>query len=648
MSAFNVVERAPGVYMQEEDMPGPIPGVSTGVAAIVGPALSGPINTPLFVTNWTQFTEVFGGYSYDTPVYATHAVRGFFENGGSRCCFVRVGTARCASLAVTDSSAKGYPVFIVTARNEGKQGNGIKVETAQAHLCETTAVQCSAVAEGLSTDQLKLTMKDEDDAKLFCAGDELRVSQGIISEEAQVAMVAGVTVILKTALLGKFGGGGINVRLDDPQGKKRLRLDNTDKLEPGSYLEISQEADGEDIKVFGLVESLDGQTVLLRSALQGAFSLKDGAEDIYVKSLEFSLKMAQGTKEDEYKGLSTVPYHSRYYEKVIGDGGSVPVFITPADPPNPSQPPDNLPDPTFIGTLTGGVNDSLGGITPQDYKDAITALEKVRVNIVCVPDASSFDPNDPIVQLALLEHCASMGDRFAVLDCAANLSVGSAIDQRKRFGSSSYGAVYYPWIEIPHPLGQGRVKVPPSGHIAGVYARTDDKKGVHKAPANEVINGSLGPVSILNHTEHGLLNESGVNAIVNVPGNGVTIMGGRTLTDSSQTQWRYINVRRLLLYVENSIQEATRFAVFLPNNPSLWATVKRQVSDFLTGVWRDGALFGATPGDAFKVKVDEELNPPSVRALGKLTIEVVLYPVTPAEFVIFRVIQQPGGPSISE
>jgi phage tail sheath protein FI len=123
-------------------------------------------------------------------------------------------------------------------------------------------------------------------------------------------------------------------------------------------------------------------------------------------------------------------------------------------------------------------------------------------------------------------------------------------------------------------------------------------------------------------------------------------MGARTLSNS--TQWRYINVRRLLLYIEKSVQNATRFAVFQPNNPSLWATIKRQVSDFLYTVWRDGALFGATPAQAYRVKVDEELNPPSIRALGQLIIEVVLYPVTPAEYIVFRVIQQPGGPSVSE
>jgi uncharacterized protein len=126
------------------------------------------------------------------------------------------------------------------------------------------------------------------------------------------------------------------------------------------------------------------------------------------------------------------------------------------------------------------------------------------------------------------------------------------------------------------------------------------------------------------------------------------IWGARTIAPPDRTQWRYVNVRRLLLFLEESIQEGTQFAVFEPNDLPLWQTVKRQVTDFLTRVWRDGALVGATPDAAFRVRVDAELNPPSVRALGQLVVEVVVFPVTPAEYVVFRVIQQPGGPTVQE
>jgi phage tail sheath protein FI len=642
MQAFNAAGKAPGVYMQEVDVPGPIPGVSTGIAAIVGPAQSGPLNTPVFVTNWTQFLETFGGYIYDPPVFAAHAVRGFFENGGSVCCFVRAGVARWASFDVKDRL--GEPLFTVKARAEGVAGNNISVAVSEASLCTTKAQRCSTEVVSLSDNKLKL--RDED-LKLFIPGDLLCIAQDGLTEEAEVAIISSATreVFLKAPLEESFSredpaAGPIIVRLSDLRGKKRVRLADVEGIEAGSYLEFSQ---GGGSPEYAVVEGLDGKTVLLRLALQGDWSL-DAENPVDVRSLEFTLEVTEkGKTPKTYEKLSTVPYHSRYYEKIVAD--STLVEIKPADPPNSSLPPSNLPK-AVSADLAGGKDDNPGGLNPQDYCDAIDALERVSINILCVPDAVSFDPNDPVVLKKAVMHCEKMGDRFAVLDCGRNLGYDSAIKQRGLFGDTSYAALYYPWIEIPHPAWQGRLKVPPSGHIAGVYARTDELKGVHKAPGNEMIKGCLGPASLLNDTEHGLLNEASVNAIISVPGSGTLLMGARTL--SAGTQWRYINVRRLLLYIEKSIQNATRFAVFQPNNPSLWATVKRQVSDFLNNVWRSGALFGATPDQAFWVKVDEELNPPSVRALGQLIIEVVLFPVTPAEYIVFRVIQQPGGASVSE
>jgi phage tail sheath protein FI len=169
---------------------------------------------------------------------------------------------------------------------------------------------------------------------------------------------------------------------------------------------------------------------------------------------------------------------------------------------------------------------------------------------------------------------------------------------------------------------------------------------VFKAPANETIRGVLALERTLTEDEQGLLNENEINVLRAFPGRGPVVWGARTLSKS--TQWKFINVRRLLLFIEESIQEGTRFAVFEPNNLALWQTVKRQVTEFLTRVWRDGGLFGATPDQAFRVRVDEELNPPSTRALGQLVIEVIVVPTTPAEFIVFRVIQDSTGASLQE
>jgi phage tail sheath protein FI len=193
---------------------------------------------------------------------------------------------------------------------------------------------------------------------------------------------------------------------------------------------------------------------------------------------------------------------------------------------------------------------------------------------------------------------------------------------------------------VPGPYGKD-IAVPPSGHVAGLYARNDNERGVHKAPANDVLRGVVQVVSPVTKGEQDTLNPVGVNCIRPFTGRGIRVWGARTL--SSDPAWRYINVRRLFSFVEKSIERGTQWVVFEPNDPDLWARVRRDVGAFLTGVWRSGALFGLSPDQAFFVKCDEELNPPDVRDRGQLIIEIGLAPVKPAEFVIFRLSQFAGG-----
>jgi phage tail sheath protein FI len=205
---------------------------------------------------------------------------------------------------------------------------------------------------------------------------------------------------------------------------------------------------------------------------------------------------------------------------------------------------------------------------------------------------------------------------------------------------SSYAAMYYPWIKVMDPATDKVVQIPPSGHMAGIWSRSDNTRGVHKAPANEVVQGAVGLSYQTTKGEQDTLNPNGVNCIRAFPGRGIRVWGARTL--SSDPAWRYINVRRLFNFVEKSIENGTQWVVFEPNDRKLWARVKRDVSAFLRIVWRDGALFGSTAAEAFYVKVDDELNPPEVRDLGRLIIEIGLAPVKPAEFVIFRISQWAG------
>ncbi|MCI0438201.1 MAG: phage tail sheath family protein [Chloroflexi bacterium] len=250
------------------------------------------------------------------------------------------------------------------------------------------------------------------------------------------------------------------------------------------------------------------------------------------------------------------------------------------------------------------------------------------------------------VQTAMITHCQRMGDRVAILDAPPGMKPQEIQNWRTRVANydSSYAALYYPWIKVFDPASGKNILVPPSGHMAGIWARTDSTRGVHKAPANEVVGGAIDVEMQITKGEQDGLNPVGINCIRAFPGRGIRVWGARTL--SSDPSWRYINVRRLFNFVEKSIEGGTQWVVFEPNDFTLWQKIKRDVTSFLTVVWRTGALFGQTPAAAFFVKCDEETNPPQLRDLGQVVVEIGIAPVKPAEFVIFRISQySPGLPS---
>ncbi|UCC16081.1 MAG: phage tail sheath family protein [Dehalococcoidales bacterium] len=278
------------------------------------------------------------------------------------------------------------------------------------------------------------------------------------------------------------------------------------------------------------------------------------------------------------------------------------------------------------------------------------------VTMVCVPDLMALYQAGVIsmdgvkaVQLAMIAHCENMKDRFAVLDCPPGLKPQQMKEWRMNEAGydTKYGAVYYPWIRVADPTGKrDSILVPPSGYVTGVYARSDNERGVHKAPANEVVRGAMALEMQITKGEQDILNPIGVNCIRAFPGRGIRIWGARTL--SSDASWRYINVRRLFNFVEKSIQMGTQWIVFEPNDADLWARIRRDITAFLSTVWGSGALFGATAAEAFYVKCDAENNPAATRDLGQVIIEIGMAPVKPAEFVIFRISQWANGSETSE
>ena len=289
-------------------------------------------------------------------------------------------------------------------------------------------------------------------------------------------------------------------------------------------------------------------------------------------------------------------------------------------------------------------------------RTGFTAFETLEdITMIAAPDVVTAHSMGLIdldavkaIQAGMLTHCELMGNRMAVLDTPAGMTAQEVSDWRATTTGfdSKFGVMYWPWIDVFDPTVGRNVAFPPSGHIAGLWSRNDDTRGVFKAPANEVILGAVGVGYLASRGEMDLLNPQGVNVIKAFPGRGIRVWGARTL--SSDAEWRYVNVRRYFNYLEESILQGTQWAVFEPNDENLWGRIRRTISSFLVNEWRSGALFGSSPQEAFFVKCDGENNTSESIDRGMVIVEVGVAPVKPAEFVIFRLSQFSGGTSIAE
>lgn len=348
-----------------------------------------------------------------------------------------------------------------------------------------------------------------------------------------------------------------------------------------------------------------------------------------------------------WDNLSVNPSSSDYYKaKVNGISNLVTISKFPNDS-------GQLPDgPTSLSPLTGESDGTAIGI--DDYKrdslqddvpgqrKGLTAFKEVdEISIVYVPNASKI----PGLVGAIIAHCEDLKSRFAIIDADSGTSNFDNLKPRDMW-DTQYAAFYYPWIKIVDPINQMEKTIPPGGHIAGIYARSDIERGVYKAPANEVVREASDLEFQITSGDQGILNPRGVNVIRAFPGRGIRVWGARTL--SSDSLWKYINVRRLFIFIEESIRDGTQWVVFEPNNERLWARVTATITQFLTKVWKDGALMGTKPEEAFFVKCDRTTMTQDDIDNGRLICIIGIAPVKPAEFVIFRIAQWDGGSSTEE
>lgn len=438
--------------------------------------------------------------------------------------------------------------------------------------------------------------------------------------------------------------------------------------------------------VFGLtegsvVEVIRGGAVVTRERVAGVNRAENQVEvegglavqletDDTVRSLEFDLTVdrIEGDRVAEsevFEALAVDPDHNRYAPRVVGSfdrstgegsrsGESELVRLsdlTLDDDGDPeadaaarrmSRPFHGVDSPMTGGTDDlANIDDSTFVGTDSEDPDGRTGIHSLRnedsISIVAVPGRTSVT-----VQKALVAHCELMRYRFAVMETPVSSGLRDARGQRQNFDTTR-AAMYYPWLVLADPFGQSGdlIKVPPSGHVMGIYARSDSERGVWKAPANEVVRGILQFETTLTKGEQDILNPLHVNCFrdFRTANRGLRLWGARTL--SSDPEWKYVNVRRLFLFLEKSIENGLQFAVFESNTEALWATVKRSISNFLITVWRDGGLEGTTEEEAFFVNVGFGVTMTQADIdNGRLIVEVGVAPVKPAEFVIIRISQK--------
>jgi phage tail sheath protein FI len=572
---------SPGVYVEEFEMGGrPVAGVSTSTAGFIGLAERGTTEgVPELVTNFADFQRKFGGYLSENGFGAYRYLAFSVEH------FFTNGGSRCYVMRVAPEDAKAATnshnegaLLQVAAKNPGTWGNNIRIKVLPASKAKTQILE---VAGGSAED-----------------------TQYVVKNAAG------------------FNNGDV-VLFDDGSEKQFRKI----TIAKDNFITLSDPLNG-DVADTGLLPQKT------------------------LSTCEFTLQISYYDEAEVYEKLSLNPMASNFVENALSRSNIISVSF-------PGTAADEVAAPfaAIAGAeaekgeswidLRGGSDGAVSDLTAADFngqdkgpgkRTGIQSfIDNDEVSIMAIPGIT-----DPNVQLALVAHCENLGSRFAVLDVPRESKKVSEVTDHRNIFDSSYAAMYHPWLIVFDPSEKKNIAIPPSGSMAGIYARSDNTRGVHKAPANEPLRNTVGLDCQYNKGEQDILNPKGVNLIRYFTGQGIRVWGSRTV--SSNSLWKYVNVRRLFIFLEESIKRGTQWVVFEPNDEKLWARVHRTIDAFLTTVWREGALFGSSPGEAFFIRVDRTTMSQDDIDNGRLICVIGVAPVKPAEFVIFRIAQIVGTP----
>jgi phage tail sheath protein FI len=576
---------APGVYVEETSFRAKsIEGVGTSTTAFVGPARKGPYRvdndtpeSPELLTSYGDFERIYGGFAdlaLGTGVpgtnYLAHAVRAFFNEGGSRLYVSRVvGASPAAAAAAVVAGTDEGVAF--SARFPGAAGNGqIVVRETATPASETTLTNAppgSLVRASVAGSPVLLVR----------VGNSWRPAANLAGEAVTQANVLAGTPHLLTVSVLTIDGDGNSLTFED------MGLANTHPRWIGHVMAATPSRRSDH--------------------LQNLYAINVGAD------------------------VSPSELHAGLFNGAANNAAG---------------------QPERVWTLTGGSDGAEP--TATDYALALAEIASLEdVSIVAAPGSSAYgvddDDNPQAIASALIAHAEGRrAYRIAVLDTPPELLPTTARTWRGLF-DSKYAAMYFPWVVVSNPLARpGRedipkeIALPPSGFVSGIYARNDVQRGVHKAPANEVVRGALRFEIDVNFAQQELLNPAGVNCLRFFSGRGNRVWGARLI--SSDPEWKYVSDRRYFNYLEASIDRSTQWAVFEPNGERLWANIRQTIADFLYNEWRSGALLGTSPDEAFFVRCDRSTMTQNDLDNGRLICLIGVAIIKPAEFVIFRIGQK--------
>jgi len=652
---------APGVYVEEiECGPKSIEAVGTSTAGFLGVTERGPVK-PRLVTSLFHFQRIYGDYLENSNL--AYAVEGFFKNGGQRCFVARI-TAKedgeAASLKWPDD-ANTTKNITMSAIGPGEWGNRVCVKIRNGTLAKNAEKNLELFNMTLIYFPKKYANMLEEDGHdnidnsgkfTFDPTNPFNRNNKTRNDLSSIVVETydNLSPDPKSADYYKKKINGISnlviiisddMHLSDPPARPpntETKVFQWDAVSPGSadakalkdFLLwnfgqglLSWIADIEPTMLMETIEfRKDTNTVRIKRT-QNRATVKINGKDSY----EFTVKVENDIQIVYSSNLQPLKNGSTKEDLSISDYRGF-----PKPRPNPHVP--RVPD------ITDVTIDERKIILEQT---GLLGFEEVdKINFICAPD------EEKVADLSgeLIDHCEKLRDRFAILQ--SRMSDASAIEKLAPERESKYAALYFPWIGVFDPLTNTQKLIPPGGHVMGIYARSDRERGVHKSPANEVVRGAISLQVQLTKEVQGILNARGVNVIRFFPGHGVIVWGARTI--STDPLWKYVSVRRLFLFLEESIEQATQWLVFEfeSNNERLWSRVIATLTDFLTRVWRDGALKGITPEQAFFVKCDRTTMTQDDIDNGRLVVLIGAAPVKPAEFVIFRIAQTKSGSEIDE